>query len=397
MKSIILKPKREKNLLRRHPWIFSGAVAEVRGQPQPGETVEILSANGTWCGRGAYSPRSQIAVRLWTFAPDEAIDDAFFRSRLARALTARQAQMNTDGPLAVCRLVNAEADGLPGLIVDRYADFLVCQIQATGPEYWREAIVRGLRELLPAFSIYERSDARVRDKEGLPARVGILAGREPDDLIEITEGRCRFLVDIKTGHKTGFYLDQRPNRAMASEYATGNAVLNCFAYTGGFAVACAMAGAAEITNIETSAAALDLCRRNLELNGIDHARIDNVEGDVFVVLRQYRDAGRQFDLIILDPPKFAESRHQLERASRGYKDINLLAFKLLRPGGILFTFSCSGLLDRDLFQKIVAGAALDAGRDAQIVRWLTQGPDHPSALHFPEGGYLKGLACRVWE
>jgi 23S rRNA (cytosine1962-C5)-methyltransferase len=299
---------------------------------------------------------------------------------------------NTDA----CRLVNSESDDIPGLIVDRYGDFLVCQFLAAGTEFWKQTIVKQLAELIPNKGIYERSDVAVREKEGLPELIGVLSGQEPPEFVEIREGQYRFMVDIRHGHKTGFYLDQRDNRAFVAEYAGSSEVLNCFSYTGGFTVAALMGGAANVTNIESSADALQLGLRNVKLNGLDIAKVKNMEGDVFTIMRQYRDSDRRFDAVILDPPKFAGSRGQLMRACRGYKDINLLAIKLLRPGGLLFTFSCSGLVDKDLFQKIVADASLDAGREAQIIRWLSQATDHPTALNFPEGSYLKGLVCRVW-
>jgi 23S rRNA (cytosine1962-C5)-methyltransferase len=406
MPNVILKPGREKSLQRRHPWIFSGAIAGIEGNPGVGETVEVDAADGTRLALGAYSPHSQIAVRIWTFDPTESISPPFFRARLTRAFAAREVSLHassrsipvgrpTPHALTAYRLVNAESDGLPGLIVDRYGDFLVCQFLSAGAEYWKREIVALLADLLPYAGIYERSDVDVREKEGLAPATGVLAGSPPPDLVEIDESGCRFAVDVRGGHKTGFYLDQRDNRVPLAEYAGGREVLNCFAYTGAFGVWALKGGAVKVTNVESSAAALDLARRNVELNGLDASRVENFAGDVFHVLRQYRDARREFDLVLLDPPKFAESRSQVEKASRGYKDINLLAFKLLRPGGLLFTFSCSGLVTPDLFQKIVAGAALDAGREAQIVRRLTQAPDHPVALNFPEGEYLKGLVCRV--
>ena len=393
---VTLKPGREKSLLRRHPWIFAGAIAGVEGNPGVGDTVIVRSADGTPLGAGGYSPRSQIAVRLWSFDPDESIDAGFFRRRLASALAARSGL-----PLAG-RLVNAESDGLPGVVVDRYADYIVCQFLSAGAERWKAELTAAIGELAAPRGIYERSDADVREKEGLPVSVGPLMGDAPPPLVEIREGECRFWVDVVHGHKTGFYLDQRENRRVAGQVAAGREVLNCFAYTGGFGVWALLGGAARVTNIETAAVALDIARRNLELNDLDASRAELVEGDVFQVLRRYRDARRQFDLIVLDPPKFAESRVQIEGASRGYKDINLLAFKLLRPGGLLFTFSCSGVITPDLFQKIVAGAALDAGvygggKDlgARIIGRLGAAPDHPVGLNFPEGDYLKGLICQV--
>jgi len=394
MASVILKSGREKALRRRHPWIFSGAIAAVEGSPKSGETVEILAQERTRLARGAYSPRSQITVRVWTFNPDEEITPAFFRERLKRAIAYRRT-LTESKDLTAVRLVHSESDNLPGLIVDRYGNFLVCQFMAAGSEYWKQEIVAQIKDLIPCAGIYERSDLDVREKEGLPRSTGVLAGDAPPDLIEIQEGECRFLVDILHGHKTGFYLDQRDNRALAAEYARGREVLNGFAYTGGFGVCALKGGAARVTNVESSSDALTLAMRNVELNGLNAAQVENVAGDVFQVLRQYRDSRREFDLIVLDPPKFAESMSQIESAGRGYKDINLLAFKLLRSGGVLFTFSCSGLLAPELFQKIVAGAALDAGREAQIIQRLAQAPDHPTLLSFPEGSYLKGLVCRV--
>lgn len=394
MASIVLKQGREKSLLRRHPWVFSGAIAEVKGDPQAGETVEVVTSKGDFIARGAYSPHSQITVRVWTFDPNEKVSASFFLARLEKALRFRQSFMDIH-PDSAGRLVYAESDGLPGVIVDRYSDFLVCQFLTAGAEYWRQEIVVQLRALMPLKGIYERSDPDVRTKEGLPPRCGLLTGQMPPDLVMIQEGPCRFWVDIQRGQKTGFYLDQRENRAFVAAYSRGSEVLNCFAYSGAFGILALKGSALHVTNVDSSSAALDLAKRNGVLNGFGDRTLENIEGDVFHVLRSFRDASRQFDLIILDPPKFADSRSQLERASRGYKDINLLAFKLLRPGGLLFTFSCSGAMPRDLFQKIVADAALDAEREAQIIRFLSQAPDHPTGLHFPEGRYLKGLVCRV--
>ena len=395
MATVILKPGREKSLLRKHPWVFSGAIASVSGKARSGETVEIKTRQGELLGHGAWSPESQIRVRMWSFEPREEIDTPFFRTRLGRAIDARK-RLRLDEDTNAYRIVNAESDGLPGIVVDRYDNFLVCQFLTAGAEYWKQDIVEQLAQLLPAKGIYERSDVDVRQKEGLQPVSGVLTGETPPDAIEIRENDCRFYVDIKHGHKTGFYLDQRENRAAIAEFAQDAEVLNCFSYTGGFGIYALKAGAKKVTNIDSSAALMELAQRNIELNQLDSKRTENITGDVFKILRQYRDENRQFDLIILDPPKFAESKDQLKRASRGYKDINLLAFKLLKPGGTLFTFSCSGLMEGNLFQKIVADAALDAGRDARMIRWLTQAADHPVALNFPEGSYLKGMICRAW-
>ncbi|WP_372678615.1 class I SAM-dependent rRNA methyltransferase [Desulfosarcina sp.] len=395
--SITLKPKREKSLRNRHPWVFSGAIARVDGQPRPGDTVDVLAADGRWLAWGAYSPHSQIRVRAWSFDQAEAIDPVFFERRLQQALDLRQ-RIISSAVTNACRLVAGESDGLPGLIVDRYDRWVVCQFLSAGTERWKSIIVDYLNDLVSnRLGIYERSDVDVRKKEGLTPATGPLSGAEPPDQVDIQENGCRYRVDIKGGHKTGFYLDQRDNRACVAAYAKGADMLNAFAYTGGFAVAALKAGAAHVVNIDSSASALDLARTHVALNDLDIARVDHETGDVFSLLRRYRSDARSFDIIVLDPPKFVHAKGDLIRASRGYKDINRLAFELLRPGGTLFTFSCSGLMGRDLFQKIVADAALDAGRHAVILQWLNQSPDHPTALNFPEGSYLKGLVCRVNE
>ncbi|MFO7713549.1 class I SAM-dependent rRNA methyltransferase [Desulfosarcina sp.] len=395
MRSMILKPKRGKSLQNRHPWVFSGAIARMDDAPEPGETIDVLDSDGRWLARGAFSPQSQIRVRVWSFDPAIIIDAGFFHTRLNQALSLRRevlAGADTDA----LRLVNAESDGLPGLIVDRYENWVVCQFLSAGSDRWKPAIVACLAELIPDLAgIYERSDVDVRKKEGLPMAAGRLWGQEPPDQVEIRENGCLYRVNVKKGHKTGFYLDQRDNRACVAAYARGAAMLNCFAYTGGFAVAALKAGAAHVTNVDSSAAVLKLARANVALNRLEETRVDDITADVFSLLRRYRAEGRAFDMIVLDPPKFVKSKGDLMRASRGYKEINRLAFELLHPGGTLWTFSCSGLMGRDLFQKIVADAALDAGRQAVILRWLSQALDHPTALNFPEGSYLKGLVCRV--
>jgi len=399
MPNLIIKPGREKSLLRRHPWIFSGAVARVDGNPASGATVDLLAADGQFLARAAYSPSSQIRARVWTFDPSESVDADFFRRRLKRALASRT-QLNlsdsTDDsrlPTNAYRLVHAESDGLPGLIVDRYADTLVLQSLTAGSEYWKETIADLLLELTGLATIYERSDADVRELEGLPSKVGLLRGAINHNPLTILENGLKFHVNLETGHKTGFYLDQRENRLTVRGLAGGRDVLDCFCYTGGFTVNALSGGAKSVLSVDASADALALCHENVALNAHPADQHTVLEGDVFQLLRKFRDEARSFDLIILDPPKFAPTAAQAEKAARGYKDINLLAFKLLRPGGILVTFSCSGGIDADLFQKIIASAALDAGVEAQIVEHLSQAPDHPVALNFPEGAYLKGLIC----
>ncbi|HEX9973760.1 MAG TPA: class I SAM-dependent methyltransferase [bacterium] len=394
MQKVILKYDREKSALRRHPWIFSGAINRIEEVSQLGETVDVYSSKGDLLGRGSYSPHSQIRVRFWTFDPGEQIDPEFFHKRIQLALKMREKLFSTK-KITAYRIINAESDGLPGLIIDKYGDFIVCQFFSAGAEFWKTEIIEQLRLLVPCAGIYNRSDVDIRSKEGLQPVSGTLWGEQPPELVEVEEAELRILVDIKNGHKTGLYLDQRENRMAVAGFANGKSVLNCFAYTGGFALWALQGGAEKVVNIESSASLLNLALKNFELNGFDSSKVENVAGDVFHVLRKFRDEGKQFDMIILDPPKFAESTSQIQKASRGYKDINLLAFKLLKSGGILFTFSCSGHISHDLFQKIVADAALDAGKNVQIIRFLSQAADHPVALNFPEGRYLKGLVCNA--
>jgi 23S rRNA (cytosine1962-C5)-methyltransferase len=395
MARVVLKRGREKPVLNRHPWIFSGAIKRVEGEVTDGEVVAVADHRGRFLAQGYLNRRSQIAVRLLTWDEDEVVGGDFWRRRLELAWASRQA-LADDPSTGAYRLVNAESDLLPGLVVDRYGDYLVVQFLTLGIERWKAELVGLMADLLEPRGIYERSDVEVREKEGLAQVTGLLHGEEPPDLMEITENGHRFLVDIKTGHKTGFYLDQRENRQKLTRYCRGKDVLNCFAYTGAFAVYAAAAEAGRITNVESSAEALDLVRRNMALNGFADRNDEYIEGDVFQVLREYRNQGRVFDLVILDPPKFAYSQHQVQSACRGYKDINLLAMQIVAPGGILFTFSCSGRVSPDLFQKVLFGASVDARRDVQIIEKLSQASDHPILLTFPESEYLKGLVCRVF-
>ncbi len=391
MPSIILKAGREKSLLRRHPWIFSGAILHVDGDIAPGETVDVLSADRQFLARAAYSPFSQIRARVWTFE-EEPVDRDFLRRRVRTAIQSREVwslRRDTDS----YRLIYAESDNLPGLIVDRYGDVLVLQSLTAGSEFWKETIADLLLEETGLTTIYERSDADVRELEGLEPQVGVLRGVLPQLPITIHENNLIFNVNFAAGHKTGFYLDQRRNRLRVRQLARDKELLDCFCYTGGFSVNALSGGAKSVLSVDSSSDALALCRENVSLNQLPADRHAVLEGDVFHLLRKFRDEGRSFDMIILDPPKFAPTAAQAEKAARGYKDINLFAFKLLRPGGLLVTFSCSGGVDAGLFQKIVAGAALDAGVDAQIVEHLSQAVDHPVALNFPEGAYLKGLIC----
>jgi 23S rRNA (cytosine1962-C5)-methyltransferase len=392
--SVILKKAADSFIKRKHPWIFSGAIEKVEGNPPNGETVQIFTSNKTLVGSGSFSPSSQIRVRVWSFDTEEKIDMGFFRRKISLAHSLREKVIDTSKTNAY-RIINAESDGLPGLIVDRYSDFLVCQFLSAGAEFYKKMIIEVLDDIFKPLGIFERSDVEVRTKEELQPTQGLLKGTIPNDLIEVRENSFKFLVDIKSGHKTGFYLDQRDNRALVSEFSKGKNVLNCFSYTGGFSIYSLASGAEKVTQIEASASAIELSLKNAELNNIDSSLIENINGDVFEVLRKFRDERKTFNLIILDPPKFTESASQIQKASRGYKDINLLAIKLLNPGGILFTFSCSGHISSELFQKIVADAALDSEREVKIIKQLTQSSDHPVSLNFPEGLYLKGLVCLV--
>ncbi|HBF41827.1 MAG TPA: 23S rRNA (cytosine(1962)-C(5))-methyltransferase RlmI [Anaerolineaceae bacterium] len=393
-KTLTLRNGRDRSVRFRHPWIFASAIDEINGEPEPGETLLVKAANGEALGRASYSPGSQIRARMLTFDADEEVDERFFQGRIKAAIDLRK-ECIPSGVTNAMRIVHGESDGLPGLIVDRYDQMLVVQILTAGMERNREMIFDLLMQMTKAQGIYERSDVDVRTLEGLPERVGLARGKWNESAIEIFENGLRFNVDIAGGQKTGFFLDQRDNRKAIQPYVHQKSVLNCFCYTGAFSVYALDSGAQKVLSIDSSGAALEGLKQNVALNGQDQSRSEVMNADIFKVLRTFRDQARKFDVIILDPPKFAPTVAQAEKAARGYKDINLLAFKLLNPGGTLFTFSCSGGISRDLFQKIVASAALDAKLDARIVGQLSQAPDHPVGIHFPEGFYLKGLICKV--
>ena len=392
--AVTLKPTRERSVRNRHPWLFAGAIGGVRGAPGDGEEVDIYANDGAWLARGTWSSVSQIRVRLWTWDAAEHIDIELLRSRIRRAVAGR-ARLAADPATSAYRLIFSESDGLPGLIVDRYGDYLVMQLLTAGAVARGDEIVTSLVEELEPAGIYERSDADVRTREGLDRREGVCWGTLPDGAVEILENGYRMAVDLREGQKTGAYLDQRPNRASVATYCQDAEMLSCFSYTGGFELHAAGAGARQITSIDSSTAALEQAAENMRLNGLT-AGLELIAGNVFGELRRFRAEDRRFDLIVLDPPRFAANAAQVEKACRGYKDINLLAMQLLRPGGILATFSCSGLVGADLFQKVVFGASVDAGRDVQILERLAQGPDHPVLLTFPEAAYLNGFICRVW-
>lgn len=390
---ITLKEGREKSLQRRHPWIFSGAVEHIDGSPMSGDTLAVRDMNGNFLAWAAYNAESQITARVWSWHEDEPIDADFFRKQITRALAARHTQKlesNSNG----LRIIHGESDGLPGLIVDRYGDVLVMQLGSAGPERHRDTLANLLQELCAPVCIYERSDSDGRKLEGLSPRCGVVRGSLPEQTV-VTEHGLHFKVDVTTGQKTGYYLDQRDNRALTGLLAADRDVLNCFCYTGGFSLYALRGGAKSVLSIDSSQEALQLAQANVKLNHLDSSRAEWQNADVFEALRKLRDQNRKFDLIILDPPKFAPTAAFAEKAARAYKDINLLGFKLLRPGGVLFTYSCSGGISDELFQKIIAGAALDAGVDAQIIRKLQAASDHPILLSFPEGAYLKGLVLQI--
>ena len=394
MKTLHLNKGRESSLLRRHPWVFSGAIERLSGNPGSGETVRVVDAGGKLLGLAAYSPSSQIRARMWTFGTEQTIDSGFFHARLQMAVARRQAMLS-DPQRTGCRLVYGESDDLPGLIVDRYGDYLVCQFLFAAVEVWKAEIVENLRNLVPCKGIYERSEAAVRAREGLEPAQGLLWGEQPPELVEINEQGRLYALSIAHGHKTGFYLDQYDNRERVRQLSQGRSVLNCFCYTGGFGIAALQGGASHVVNIDSSAPSLELAQENFRRNGFDPSQYTLTNANVFEILREFKQAQRHFDLIVLDPPKFAETKAQFKRAARAYKDVALQAAALLNPGGLLVTFSCSGAIDLPLFQKITADAVLDAGRQGQIQYYLHQAADHPVGLPFPESLYLKGLVCRL--
>lgn len=394
MFTVTLKPKRDRPTRQGHPWIFSGAIAEVSGTPAVGEPVRVCAASGEVLGVGAYSPASQIRVRMWRFGSDAPVDEAFFREKLQSALAIR-ATMGAQFKTNALRLVNAEADGLPGITIDQYDQVLSGQFATAGAVWAKPIVVRVMMELTGATSFYDRSDVDGLAHEELPQTKGLLAGVEPPERVVIQEGDVQFEVDVRTGHKTGYYLDQRESRRIVASYAAGKSVLNTFCYTGGFGIAAQKAGAKSVTQVDISGPAIAQARANTRLNGFKEEETEFIQGNVFQVLRGFRDRARTFDVVVLDPPKFAETRSQTMKALRGYKDVNLLGIKLVAKGGYLVTFSCSGAITPELFRTVVAEAARDAGRSLRIVQELRQAPDHVESLNFPEGLYLKGLLCYV--
>ena len=399
MDELILKKGKEKSLLRRHPWVYDTAVERAAGNPKAGDTVKVVAKDGRFLAWASYSPASTLRARCWSFREDEVIDDIWFEKKIREAVAARDGLLERTNAR---RILFGEADGLPGLIVDQYGDWLVTQFQAAGVEAHRELIGRLLLEVTGARGVYDRSDAATRRREGLEVRSEVLVGETAPDVIEIVEDGVKYGVDVRVGHKTGFYIDQRESRLSAQRAAEefrrrhgrGLRALNCFCYTGGFSLALLKGGAEEVVSVDSSEEALAMARANAERNGFTN-RAEWLCEDVFTCLRRLRGAGEKFDLVILDPPKFASSHYHVDRAARAYKDINLNGLKLLGPGGELFTFSCSGAIDVDLFQKIVAGAVIDSGVTAWATGRFGAGEDHPLLMTCPEGEYLKVLRLAV--
>ncbi|NVD06607.1 methyltransferase domain-containing protein [Vibrio sp. JPW-9-11-11] len=393
--AIYLVKGRDKSLRRRHPWVFSRGIHKVEGEPKLGETVDIFTHDGKWLARAAYSPSSQIRARVWSFEK-ESIDKAFFIKRIQDAQLLREDIIERDG-LTGYRLIAAESDGLPGITIDKYQDFLVCQLLSAGAEFHKQTLVDALVEYFPGCNVYERSDVAVRKKEGLEETVGVLHGIEPPKSVVIEENGVKISVDIIGGHKTGFYLDQRDSRQQAMKYVKDKEVLNCFSYTGGFGLYALKGGAKRVINADVSQPALNTAKYNAELNEFDISKKRAVflNADVFKLLREYRDQGTKFDVVIMDPPKFVSSKNNLTSGANGYKDINMLAMQILKPGGTLLTYSCSGLMSGELFQKVIADAAVDSGRQVKFVERFEQAADHPTDSAYPEGFYLKGFACKV--
>lgn len=394
-KQVILKKGREKSVKNRHPWLFSGAISRVEGNPAGGDVVDVWNSRARFVARGIYNQKSQIRVRLLTWNPNDPIDESFWQRRISRAVAGRLWLKQAQDTNAY-RLIHSDADGVPGFIADLYGTWLVVQFLSLAAEKNRQIILNTLVDLVEPQGIYERSDVEAREQEGLVPVAGSIWGEIPPDLIEIVENGHTFFVDVALGQKTGFYLDQRENREKATKYFAGKEVLNAFAYTGPFAVYAASAGATRIINVDSSERSLQLAENTMRRNGFSGRDDIYAAADVFDLLRAYRENQWKFDVVILDPPKFAHRKRQLKNASAGYKDINLLAMRLLKRGGILITFSCSGAVSRDLFQKILFGAAVDAGRSTQIIETLSQSSDHPILLTCPETEYLKGFVCRVW-
>ena len=394
MQRIIIKKGKEKAIRQWHPWIFSGAIEKISGKPQNGEVVEVADFQDNFLAYGFYNAQSRVAVRALSWSKDLPVDESFWRRRIRQAVEARRHLLDSEHTNA-CRLIFSEADFLPGLIVDRYADFLSVQILTSGMEEVKSVWIDELQKLLKPKGIFDRSDANARSHEGLAPSSGLLWGEAPPDFISVIENGIKYEVNIAEGQKSGFYCDQRDNRRKVAQYAKGKKVLDCFCYSGGFSLNALAAGAAEVISVDSSALAIETLQRNLKANAFKKPKHQAIQSDVNKQLRAFKEQGVRFDLIVLDPPKYAPSRSALDKAARAYKDLNRLAMLLLNEGGLMATYSCSGAVDIDTFKQILAWAALDAGKEVQFIDQYCQPEDHPVRASFPEGEYLKGLLCRV--
>ena len=394
MIDVILKKGKEKAALQRHPWIFSGAIDKVKGAPENGEIVKVFAADKSFLAYGYYNSQSRVAVRLLEWDEETTVDKNWYQQKLKNAIASRAHVLNNEDT-NTCRLVFSEADYLPGLIVDKYADFLSLQILSAGMENVKETIINILRSLLNPKGIFDKSDAGARKHENLEPEQGLLWGEEPPEFIEVKENGIVYHINIADGQKSGFYCDQRDNREILAAYTEGKSVLDCFCYSGGFTLNSLKAGASHVTSVDSSALAIETLQHNLKLNGFSETMQTSVQSDVNKQLRVFKEENQKFDVVVLDPPKYAPSRSALDRAARAYKDLNRLGMMLLEPGGILATYSCSGAVDMETFKQIIAWAALDAGREVQILKQFHQPEDHPIRMSFPEGEYLKGLLLRV--
>jgi 23S rRNA (cytosine1962-C5)-methyltransferase len=395
MINIVLKKGKEKAVLHKHPWVFSGAIEPVKGKPVNGDIVRLVDAKGAFMAYGFYNNQSRVALRLLEWDESVTVDEAWFRSKVAVAVAGRK-DILADGSTNTCRLIFSESDYLPGLIVDKYAGHLAVQVLTSGMENVMPVIIDELNKLLQPESIFDKSDASSREHEGLETTNIVLAGNHPPERVEVLENGITYNINIAEGQKSGFYCDQRDNRRLVAHYAKGKKVLDCFSYTGGFTLNALKAGAASVTCVDSSALAIETLKENIALNQLDPANVTTIQSDVNKQLRKFREEGVQFDIIVLDPPKYAPSRSALDRASRAYKDLNRLGMLLLNSGGLLATYSCSGAMNMETFKQVIAWAALDAGKQVQFIYQFCQPEDHPVRASFPEGEYLKGLLCRVY-
>jgi 23S rRNA (cytosine1962-C5)-methyltransferase len=393
MIDVVLKKGKEKAVLHRHPWVFSGAIEGAKGKPANGDIVRLVDAKGAFMAYGFYNDKSRVAVRLLEWDEAVEVNEQWFRNKVAVAVASRGEVLSDD--TNTCRLIFSESDYLPGLIVDKYAGHLAVQVLTSGIEKVLPVIIDELQRLLKPESIFDKSDAASREHEGLKTTNVVLAGSHPPERVEVRENGIVYNINIAEGQKSGFYCDQRDNRKLLAAHAKGKKVLDCFCYTGGFTLSCLQNGAASVTSVDSSALAIETLKENIKLNNFDEAKLTAIQSDVNKQLRQFKDDGEQFDIIVLDPPKYAPSRSALDRASRAYKDLNRLAMLLLNKGGLLATFSCSGAMNMETFKQVLAWAALDAGKQVQFIHQFCQPEDHPVRASFPEGEYLKGLLCRV--